>query len=211
MYVVKLNTVKPLSPVEERRVKLDRKQIGEHISCCWRDGFYYDAEIIDKRVEPTGEPSFYVHYTDLDRRLDEWVPGSRVDVDGEFPVKAPEAELSDHGSDTGERQTRGRKRTVAGLPAFLEEDEPMDAETLAFEKERLESTKVKNIQWIVFGRWEVDAWYYSPYPESLTRGQPWLLVCEWCLLYMRKARTFATHQRHCPHRAPVGGRLIYRK
>ena len=33
------------------------------------------------------------------------------------------------------------------------------------EKEHEESTRVKNIQTIEMGRCEVDAWYFSPFPE----------------------------------------------
>ena len=47
------------------------------------------------------------------------------------------------------------------------------------EAEREEITKVKNIPRIQLGRWEIDAWYYSPFPERC-RGKK-LYICEYTL------------------------------
>jgi histone acetyltransferase MYST1 len=47
----------------------------------------------------------------------------------------------------------------------------------AMEKEHEESTKVKNINTIELGRFDVDTWYFSPYPEEFAR-QSKLFLCE---------------------------------
>ncbi|CAD5218746.1 unnamed protein product [Bursaphelenchus okinawaensis] len=43
-------------------------------------GEYRDAEILSIKVGYTGERSFYVHYVDCNRRLDEWVTERQLDL-----------------------------------------------------------------------------------------------------------------------------------
>mmetsp|Transcript_26793 Transcript_26793/g.37778 ORF Transcript_26793/g.37778 Transcript_26793/m.37778 type:complete len:422 (-) Transcript_26793:702-1967(-) len=81
--------------------------------------------------------------------------------------------------------------------------------TLAeLEKEHEEITKVKNIARIIMGGWEVEAWYFSPYPDEYA-NQDTLYVCEYCLKYMKRTKTFKEHKKTCPHRRPPGNE-IYR-
>jgi histone acetyltransferase MYST1 len=42
-----------------------------------------------------------------------------------------------------------------------------DATEAALEKEHEERTKVKNIDTIQIGKYQVDTWYYSPYPDDV--------------------------------------------
>ncbi len=42
------------------------------------------------------------------------------------------------------------------------------------------------------GRYEIDTWYFSPYPEEYGKV-PKLWVCEYCLKYMRLERTYRNH------------------
>lgn len=57
------------------------------------------------------------------------------------------------------------------------------------------------------GRFEMDTWYYSPFPEPYCNHHT-LYVCEFCLKYFRKGKTLVQHERRCPHTAPPG-RQIY--
>ncbi len=41
-------------------------------------------------------------------------------------------------------------------------------------------TKVRNIQKIELGRFVVDTWYFSPYPEEYANVEK-LYMCEFCL------------------------------
>lgn len=43
----------------------------------------------------------------------------------------------------------------------------MDPTTAALEKEHEQITKVKYIDRIQIGKFEIDTWYFSPYPEEL--------------------------------------------
>ena len=85
----------------------------------------------------------------------------------------------------------------------------MDPTTAALEKEHEALTMVKYIDKIQIGKYEVDAWYFSPYPEEYGR-QPKLWLCEFCLKYMRFERTYVKHLSECSWRQPPG-KEIYRK
>jgi len=84
----------------------------------------------------------------------------------------------------------------------------MDPTTAELEKEHEAITKVKYIDRIQIGKYEVDTWYFSPYPEEYGKVTK-LWICEYCLKYMRLEKTFRYHQGQCEHKQPVGAE-IYR-
>jgi histone acetyltransferase MYST1 len=77
----------------------------------------------------------------------------------------------------------------------------------AYEREHEETTKVKNIEKIVMGPWEVEAWYYSPFPDDYSDIET-LYVCDYCLTYMRKLKTYKKHKADCPCRHPPGTEIF---
>ncbi|XP_014748821.1 PREDICTED: histone acetyltransferase KAT8-like [Sturnus vulgaris] len=64
--------------------------------------------------------------------------------------------------------------------------------TAALEKEHEAITKVKYVDKIHIGHYEIDAWYFSPFPEDYGK-QPKLWICEFCLKYMKYERSFRLH------------------
>ncbi|XP_050961840.1 histone acetyltransferase KAT7a isoform X6 [Labeo rohita] len=65
------------------------------------------------------------------------------------------------------------------------------------------------IKSIVFGRYELDTWYHSPYPEEYARlGR--LYMCEFCLKYMKSQTILRRHMAKCVWKHPPGDE-IYRK
>ena len=76
------------------------------------------------------------------------------------------------------------------------------------EKEAEEITKVKNIPKIVMGKYEVNTWYYSPYPEEYYGEE--MYVCEFCLKYMKEKNTLVRHAAKCTRCEPPG-KLIYKE
>ncbi|KAF3239209.1 Histone acetyltransferase [Orbilia oligospora] len=54
-----------------------------------KDGEPRKAEILSKTTRK-GEPVFYVHYQDFNKRLDEWVAASRIDITREVEFPVPE-------------------------------------------------------------------------------------------------------------------------
>jgi histone acetyltransferase MYST1 len=85
----------------------------------------------------------------------------------------------------------------------------MDPTTAALEKEHEAITKVKYIDRIQFGKYEIDTWYFSPYPEEYGK-QSKLYICEFCLKYMKLEKTYRYHMSECTSRQPPG-KEIYRK
>jgi histone acetyltransferase MYST1 len=84
-----------------------------------------------------------------------------------------------------------------------------DPQLAALEREHEEVTKVKNIERIYMGQWEVEAWYFSPYPDEYAYEER-LFICEFCLKYMKKKKTYLKHKSECKCRRPPGVE-IYRE
>jgi len=85
----------------------------------------------------------------------------------------------------------------------------MDPTTAALEKEHEAITKVKYVDKIHIGNYEIDAWYFSPFPEDYGK-QPKLWLCEYCLKYMKFEKSYRFHLGQCQWRQPPG-KEIYRK
>lgn len=150
----------------------------------------------------------------VDRRLDEWVTYDRFDIDSFLNVDKEEKEyiaepmeVEDDTKNKVERKmTRNQKRKFSEMHHLPEHEDPHQQ---ALEKEHEEITKVKNIEIIQLGKYEIDTWYFSPYPEEYTKDCKKLYICEYCLKYMKKAKTVERHKQKCTMRHPPGDE-IYR-
>ncbi|KAG1968097.1 histone acetyltransferase KAT7a isoform X5 [Pimephales promelas] len=111
------------------------------------------------------------------------------DYDLELFRKA-QARASDDLSLTGEKIIRNNKKEKLRLEGQVTEGGNM-------------------IKAIVFGRYELDTWYHSPYPEEYARlGR--LYMCEFCLKYMKSQTILRRHMAKCVWKHPPGDE-IYRK
>lgn len=72
-----------------------------------------------------------------------------------------------------------------------------------------EEQKPGKIRILEMGRYEMDVWYNSPYPEEY-QSLPKLYLCEYCLKYMSSATVFRRHAAKCIWQFPPGDE-IYRK
>lgn len=68
-----------------------------------------------------------------------------------------------------EQVTRNMKRRHDDINHVQKSYAEMDPTTAALEKEHEKVTKVKYINTIQMGEFEMDAWYYSPFPEEYGR------------------------------------------
>lgn len=84
-----------------------------------------------------------------------------------------------------------------------------NADLAELEAEHHEITKVKNISKIIMGKYEVEAWYYSPFPPPYNQSET-LYICEYCLKYMKNPQFFLKHCSQCKHHSPPG-QEIYRE
>ena len=67
--------------------------------------------------------------------------------------------------------------------------EDFDAASL---REHEEFTKVKNISRIQLGRYEIDTWYFSPFPAEYSECTK-LFFCEFCLSFLKREEQLARH------------------
>ena len=183
----------------------DTVEIGAQYIVSWRNGEQHPARVIVQRQSKTGDSEeYYVHYIHHDRRLDEWVPIDRIDLSSKIGVTQVD---SLEGSTTGKFKKSKRKiEDISGSSTFREEKVAILSQ---LEKEHEETTKVKNIQRIELGRYEMDTWYFSAYPDDYS-GVDKLYSCEYCLKYMKSETSMRNHRRKCERRSPPG-RQIYRE
>lgn len=186
----------------------------------------HPAEVLDTRQGEgdSGETLYYVHFADCDKRLDEWVPASRLSapprggpaarLDSAPSLGAAGLSAADLAAD--QKVTRRLKRTIGdlhhigGSSGHLDHGHGHghDAHATPAEKEHAERNRVKNIQVVEFGRHELDTWYFSPFPEPYA-SCPKLYVCEYDLKYFRKKRSLLRHLAKLEARHPPGDE-IYR-
>ncbi|GFG37149.1 hypothetical protein Cfor_00398 [Coptotermes formosanus] len=190
--------------------------IGEHYLVRRSDGSWHPAEVIQTRYnDAENHYEYYVHYEGYNRRLDEWVQRDRVmishfDMSDQQWKNSERMSAGDLLSDQSDRKiTRNQKRRHDEINHIQKTYAEMDPTTAALEKEHEAITKVKYIDRIQIGRYEIDTWYFSPYPEEYGK-QSKLWICEYCLKYMRLEKTYRYHLSECTWRMPPG-KEIYRK
>lgn len=71
----------------------------------------------------------------------------------------------------------------------LQGHEELDAASL---REHEEFTKVKNIATIELGRYEIETWYFSPFPPEYNDCSK-LFFCEFCLNFMKRKEQLQRH------------------
>lgn len=256
----------------------------------------------DAQLRPEDRLEFFVHWDQFNKRLDDWVPGSRLVLsrDLEWPrpkaqpapkkvVKTPAkkqlaqqqsllkraatasalaaAASGDPGTPApgtpGPSQPPSARASPSPAPSVLgqkrktlhdeeeEEEEDLDADAegemdvdgegevldldapepppppppvSAFSKEQeieklrtsgsmtqsiSEIARVKNLNRLQIGRHEVDAWYFSPYPQEFAH-LPVLYLCEFCLSYFGSPFMLSRHRKRCTLLHPPGNE-IYRQ
>jgi histone acetyltransferase MYST1 len=175
------------------------------------------AEIVDTRTNSQhSSQEYYIHYCNFDKRLDEWIGEERFLTPKQ--VKELGEEYFRDEPDIGV-MTRNLKRRFSDsfsspvlanntiVPTLNNNTAALDPIMQQLEKEHEEATKVKNIQRITFGCWEIDCWYFSPFPDDYSHVDH-LYFCERCLKYMQYEQTLARHLPICPYSGPPGS-LIY--
>lgn len=195
-------------------------EVGSKVQCqATFDNMQHPAEIIERKNPATeGAPyEYYVHFLDCDRRLDEWVSGSRLSAWALSPGSGTRLEhipslasagdlLTPVGALSDTKITRRLKRKIEELhhvPTAVEE-----AGDHANEKDHQEKNRVKNIKVVELGKWEMDTWYFAPYPEPYA-SQEKLYICEFTLKYFKKKKTLLRHLAKLDVRHPPGDE-IYR-
>ncbi|KAJ5721056.1 uncharacterized protein N7483_008990 [Penicillium malachiteum] len=276
-------------PVEKGIATLNTIRIGVK-AMVQKDGELRKAEILSIRQRKDG-PSFYVHYVDFNKRLDEWIPAARIDLAQEVEWPQPEkaekkkaAATNKAPSKNAQKRPRADSREVSGTPDALGGKnmnvdktprasqaggkENLDAQTpggdvslfpseaasavatpKAAESEDVEMTdakdfkedevktasgevisreeeierlrtsgsmtqnpteihRVRNLTRLQMGKYDVEPWYFSPYPDSFS-DVDLVYIDEFCLSYFDNQRAFERHRAKCTLVHPPGNE-IYR-
>ncbi|KAH7827208.1 putative histone acetyltransferase [Monocercomonoides exilis] len=169
------------------------------------------ATILDRAFK-RGEETYYVHFDGYNRRMDEWVTIDKF-KQGVTPIfdsaRKREAQKKHHeeqhaimhqgqypeeqegGGKGGSRQSGATRGGVASGATY---------EALP-----------RNIDRIWMGRYDVDTWYFSPYPwEVLGEGKrsEMLFICEFCLTPFKTKRCLDRHMLKCKMLCPPGDEIF---
>jgi histone acetyltransferase MYST1 len=207
--------------------KVDLLQTGDLYMITWRNGQVHAGQIIEKRPlkhirdakKSTDSLSslvaqdyeYYIHFPTFDRRLDEWVTLDRINTSETVSNTSFGPTADDHSSekDLLKKRKRTESESLKNANNVDSKGEEKVAEIRLMEKENEEITKVKNIPRIAIGKYEVDTWYFSPYPEEYY-GDDTMFICEYCLKYMKSFKTLVKHSANCCAHTPPG-KEIYRE
>lgn len=223
---------------EEKQPGIPRKisSVEEIIIRCEcsveKDGEERLAEIlsINSRRSP---PKFYVHYVDFNKRLDEWIAADRINLEKDVLFPKPKA-LDD---DLNKQKKKKKKTPVPSLERngsgseTPESTDVMDLEDLnvqGLQDEELsredeikklrtsgsmtqnshEVAKVRNINRIIMGKFQIEPWYFSPYPIELT-DEDIVYIDDFTLQYFGSKKQYERYREKCTLRHPPGNE-IYR-
>lgn len=236
------------------------------------DKEYRKAEIRSAQTR-NGEPQFYVHFQDYNKRLDEWIGMARIDqskpaewpktVEKKKALPPQKTPASAARPSTGQKSvksvgnkrpklsrdntpvpkgklTKKSKTTQSSQASVEDEDEDRDsgngdeldlvenndpnatAAAPVSKEEEIDNlrtggsmtqnihevSRVKNFDKIQIGKYQVEAWYFSPWPIELTNNDM-LYVCEFCFSFFGSDKQFARHKAKCSLHHPPGNE-IYR-
>lgn len=132
---------------------------------------------------------FYVHYIDLNRRLDKWIPFTNLFLEDISKIEIPKKK----------KKVEENIKKTTDLLNSADEDK-IDTKD--------EEYKLKNIKFIQFSKYLVEPWYFSPYPKWITDSDI-VYICEYCLNYFNSSSSFKEHSLSCKIYHPPG-REIYR-
>lgn len=125
-----------------------------------------------------GGASLYVHYNGLNRRYDRWVDIGELILDNPAEIEQPKKK---------KKEEKKKDPGADGANKILVEDE----------------ISIKNVYKICIREYEVDAWYFSPYPKEVIRNGS-VYICEFCLYYFPSRTQLSLHATSCLLKHPPG-------
>ena len=164
--------------------------IGDQMLCEWREE-RRQCEIIERRINSmTQQPQYYVHYAEFNRRLDEWVNRDRL-----HPLEAASSGKKAAGSGSGKKLKIDPSLTISHLSGPSAHDDATAGELdAATQREHEAATRVKNVNKVVLGKWEMQTWYFSPFPKEYSECDT-LYFCEYDLHFCRSRDALIRYQK----------------
>ncbi|CAG98298.1 NuA4 histone acetyltransferase complex catalytic subunit ESA1 [Kluyveromyces lactis] len=194
-----------------------------------KDGQDRLAEIlsINSRRDP---PKFYVHYEDFNKRLDEWITADRLQIDKEVIFPRPK-ELEEKKDSKKKKQQQNKSATPQAASATPDGGDVMDLDNLnvqgipnedisredeikklrtsgSMTQNQNEVARVRNLNKVIMGKYEIEPWYFSPYPIELT-DEDVVYIDDFSLQYFGSKKQYERYRKKCTLRHPPGNE-IYR-
>jgi histone acetyltransferase MYST1 len=212
--------------------------IGAEVMCKWSgNNEEYPAKVLKRRDDPikSGQYQLYVRYQGFDHRLDEWVNTNRITAvlvpttttttttPSSSALILPTPTTTTTTTTSTSSRSNHYQKNNNGSNHFTSSSNTNNNELLNGNSgpplrslSRMSSNgssddegQVKNIHTIELGRFEIDTWYFSPYPEEYCKESK-LYICEFCLKYVKKKHTLERHAQKCECTSPPGME-IYRE
>lgn len=135
-----------------------------------------------------------------------------ADAEGDVDMDMDGDADADGEADTFELSVGVTTPEVEGPPplsAFSKEQEIEKLRTSGSMTQSIsEIARVKNLNRLQIGKHEVEAWYFSPYPQEYAH-LPVLYICQFCLFYFPTPTMLSRHRHRCTLLHPPGNE-IYR-
>jgi hypothetical protein len=149
---------------------------------------------------------FYVHFLNYEKRMDNWIfPNNIIKV-----IKQSTSDLcmqklnssnnynnlpniSAFSSILDQDKKSGKKSNTSNIITMLTRKRSNLNAKDDYEDNHFDvNSKIKNIEIIYIGMYEIETWYYSPYPFESSESKK-LYICEYCLKYMHLKESIITH------------------
>lgn len=165
-------------------------------------GTFREGMVLDLR-EHENHLEYYIRYTEYNKRLDEWTSSENVK---KYTSKEKNIIRPVPRTDNGTIKKQTRASGLKNMALLEKKGEYVGGPPANVETETLQRTK--NIENITIGEYDINVWYYSPFPGRYGTVER-LYMCEHCLKYMAKPQTYKRHVEKCPYHFPPG-MMIYK-
>ncbi|KAI0962849.1 hypothetical protein AcW1_000102 [Taiwanofungus camphoratus] len=152
---------------------MDSHTVDSDVYIVNKSGIDEKAHVLERRAREV-----YVHYVNTDKRLDEWLPEGAVRPAGPHEAMANngttrkrkrgsmdgEGSASANGQVSPRHSDAGSPRLATSVPQSITEEE-YDIQ------HHKQITAKRNFDKVIFGRWQIRTWYFSPYPLTETEAE----------------------------------------
>ena len=169
------------------------------------------VEILGIRPPTTANTTqYFIHYVGTDKRLDKWISEKYI---GDLVVIEQSTGAASSSRGRMSRQNSG----AAGGQGHGHGSGDGHGHSGAAARSPIRSvhahghhdpkTKVRNVNTVQFGKYNIDTWYYAPYPDPYGAMVETLYICEFTFKYMSKKKTLEQHLLNLELRRPPGQQI----
>jgi len=184
-------------------------KVGDHLYAKWRDDKLYEVEVLETK-EQNNKTLYYVHFSEFNRRLDQWVTKDSLSLYDKKKRKRHHGDSISYSKSGKSSKTSKTSKTSKSTKKSVnksDKDKNITEEERHFEQ----VYRVRNFDSIKLGENSMDVWYFSPFPKQYSdeAKDGILYICEFCLKATPSKFAYDRHCSKCLRRNPPG-QEIYR-